>query len=213
MSTPPNTPDLTIPAGAPAPDPNTVTPDPNAPATASATAVSEKEIKTVLSKDELDSFAEAIAAANGEIPEAILKTITERGLPADVVKGYVEGRVAVERLQYADLINDIGGDAEFAKIRGWAAVNLKPEDRERINGYVKARDYGALKNVYRALKTQFVGAVGTDPARVVSGSPASAGPVAFASQAEFQRALRDPRYTNDPAYQRQILERLRVSNI
>jgi hypothetical protein len=208
MSTENKTPDLTIPNTPPVTAPAGDAPQ----GTTSTLAISDKVVNTLLTREELDKFTESVASANGEIPPDLLKTITDRGVPADVVKGYVEGRVAVERLKYSELIADVGGEAEFAKIRQWASTTMKPEDRDRINGYVKARNFEALKAEYRGLKTAFVGANGADPARTVSGS-SSGGPIAFSSQAEFQRALRDPRYANDPGYQKQVLERLRVSNI
>ena len=76
---------------------------------------------------------------------------------------------------------------------------------------IQSGNKAATKFAVEALLNRYKADVGFDGKAVSGGKVKASGAKPFRSNAEFQRALRDPRYREDPAYHNDIMDRLAVS--
>jgi hypothetical protein len=128
------------------------------------------------------------------------------GLKAKAELQSMRAQVEAEK-QTAEVLASAGGDAEFNKMRSWAAANFSDAELTRFNAAVGASKESALMAV-ELLKTRYVAANGRAPAVQVSGGNASTASNDFKSMNEVVSAMNDPRYRTDAAYRADVQRRI-----
>ena len=141
----------------------------------------------------------------------------------DLIKAYMEVQSKAEpsqQVQAADLTesdinqikNSAGGDAAYSSIINWAKSNL---DQKQINAFDEVINTGSVQAIQLAvsgLKSEYDNANGVE-GRMVTGKTAPQNKDVYRSQAELVRAMSDKRYDNDPAYRRDVIEKLERSDV
>ena len=108
--------------------------------------------------------------------------------------------------------NSAGGDASYANIINWAKANL---DQSQIAAFDEVIDTGSVQAIQLAvsgLKSEYDSANGIE-GRMVTGKNAPQNKDVYRSQAELVRAMSDKRYDTDPAYRRDVIEKLERSDV
>lgn len=212
------------PTGPNAPAPVTPAVDPNRPAwlpqefkTPEDFAKSYTELKTkaatppVQTPTDFKKYEEEYAKT-GTLSEVSYKELQEtKGISKATIDTYIEGQKAATAKAEAELLSVVGGKSEFEKISKWAATALKPADIESFNKVVNGSDPDAIKLALQALKGQYVAANGQQPT-LVSGDKNGSTDV-FRSVAEVTRAMNDPKYKSDPAYRKDVEQKLARSTV
>lgn len=147
----------------------------------------------------------------GDLTAESYEALAKIGISEDMVKVYLKGIEASAEVQIETVLAPAGGAEGFAKISAWAAQELSDEDLAEYNTAVNNPTTAAF--AVKALAARYAAAEGA-PASLIapSNSPREArGVTAFESSAEVVEAMRDPRYRTDPAYQRQVQQRLSAS--
>jgi hypothetical protein len=148
-------------------------------------------------------------AKNGELSAESLESLNKAGFNKAAVDGYIAGQKAIADQQTATLEAVAGGKDQLKATLEWAKANLTEAER---NGYDAALDSGNIELVKLAMQgvvSKYTAANGSDPALVGGGEETRSGDAApFASQAEIIRAMQDPRYKTDTAYQAKVYARL-----
>ena len=165
----------------------------------------------------LAEASEEFYASEGKLkPETIAKL--EALDSADLIKAWQELQAKAPApeapLSDADakaIVDSVGGQDSYNKALQWAAENLSDDDKASYDAVIQSGNKAATKFAVEALLNRYKADVGFDGDTVSGGKPKKSGVKPFRSNAEFQRALRDPRYAEDPAYQMDIMERLQVS--
>lgn len=150
-------------------------------------------------------------AEKGDLSPESYEALAKIGITDDMVKSYLAGVEARSEINEAEVLAAIGGADEYAKISQWALENMSEEDLAEYNAAVT--NPKTAKFAVRALAAQYEQAEGKAPKLVTPSGPASNKSAAFQSSAEVVAAMQDPRYRNDPAYQRQVQQRLAMSNV
>ena len=110
-----------------------------------------------------------------------------------------------------EIQNAVGGEQAYKNMTAWAQENFTPEE---VRAYDQALEAGNLNNINFALQAlyyRYTDAMGSE-GELVQGK-ASTTVDGFRSQQEVVRAMADPRYDNDPAYRKDVYDKLERSNI
>ena len=116
-------------------------------------------------------------------------------------------QAAISQQDADRVMTAIGGQEFYQQMLGWAAENLSPAE---VSAYDNVVNNGDADSVYWAalgLKAKYTDAVGFE-GKQVSGKRPSRSEPGFRSHAELARSIQDPRYRDDPAYRRDIEDKL-----
>ena len=104
----------------------------------------------------------------------------------------------------------VGGDKNYTNMIDWAQKSLNEQEVQMFDAVMANGDPLAAFFAVRSLAYAYNDAVGYD-GNVVQGKAPRQNTDQFRSQAEVVAAMGDPRYENDPAYRRDIMEKLERS--
>lgn len=172
--------------------------DADAKALADAAAVTpQKTIET----------ASAEFAKDGKLSDATYDTLAKTGITKSMVDMYIAGQQATRAAQVTDVLKDVGGQEEFAKVSTWAQANLTPAELAEYNTNVQA-GVNVAKLAVKALHARYVAENGTDGTLVNGGNPQGRNAQGYQTQSEVTAAIRDPRYKSDASYRDQVIAKL-----
>jgi len=104
----------------------------------------------------------------------------------------------------------VGGDANYTNMLNWAQKSLNEQEIKMFDAVMAKGDPLAAFFAVRSLAYAYNDAIGYD-GNVVQGKAPKASNDQFRSQAEVVKAMSDPRYEEDPAYRRDIMDKLERS--
>jgi len=185
----------------------------------------EGETTEVESTDE----PEAEASEASDILDRLWDQAKAESFQEDTMKELAEmdpGKLAQMHLEYrANNMNDsiteqqvdqlkeiAGGDDGYKSMMGWAQGALNENE---INMYDAVMDRGdplACFFAVQTMKYRYDDASGTE-GRMLTGKTASNKGEQFKSQAQVIEAMNDPKYDKDPAYRREVMEKLERSDV
>lgn len=144
----------------------------------------------------------------GKLSDASFEALAKIGLSREYVETYIAGQVALAAAREGEAFSLAGGAEQYAAMIKWAGANLQPEAISAFDTAVMGTK-AQMQQAITSLRAQYTAAVGNDPT-LVNGSLAgnAGGPVPFASRAEVVTAMRDPRYSSDPAYRAEVEARV-----
>lgn len=142
----------------------------------------------------------------GELSEESYKKLTDSGIPKDMVDAYIEGQKAIVAASVTEVFNSVGGEDSYRRMTEWAKTAYTPQQIEAFNKATSGSKEEMLQAV-AGLKSRFDQAYGRSP-QLLGGQGADAGTAGFASRNEMTTAMRDPRYSKDPAYRKSVEARL-----
>jgi len=121
-----------------------------------------------------------------------------------------EQALAQQALNQADVdrvMTAVGGQNEYNQMLGWAKDNLNPAEVAAYDSVVNSNDPDAIYWAALGLKAKYTDSVGYE-GKQITGKRTPATNEVFRSHAELARAIRDPRYRDDPAYRLDIETKL-----
>ena len=101
----------------------------------------------------------------------------------------------------------VGGEANYANMIDWAQQSLNEQEVKMFDAVMERGDPLAAFFAVRSLAYAYNDAIGYDGNMVQGKAPRQSNDQ-FRSQQEVVRAMADPRYEEDPAYRRDIMEKL-----
>jgi hypothetical protein len=155
----------------------------------------------------MDDFSEEFAK-DGKLSDTSYEKLSKAGIPKEMVDGFIAGQQAIAERQRADVLSAVGGETAFAQIAAWATTNVPKAEIEAINTALADRNPAIQKLALQGLQARFTAANGRDPSLVNRGPNAgNSGTDVFASRAQHVEAMKDPRYSKDPAYRTAVMEK------
>lgn len=182
-----------------------------------ANAYSELERKASGTKpvgfDNLEQYSTEFYQ-NGDLSEESIQTITTNmGIPEQIVRAYVDGQKAVMETQFGSVMNLVGGEGQYAAMTEWAAEALPEDEIDAFNKIMDGGDMNTIKMAVQGLQARYAQTNGTQQTgRLIQGDTNGPSGGAFRSVAEIVQAMKDPRYAKDPAYRRDVEQRVALSN-
>ena len=104
----------------------------------------------------------------------------------------------------------VGGDANYTNMLNWAQKSLNEQEVQMFDAVMAKGDPLAAFFAVRSLAYAYNDSIGYD-GNMVQGKAPKASNDQFRSQAEVVKAMGDPRYDTDPAYRRDIMDKLERS--
>lgn len=158
---------------------------------------------------DIDAVVNEWRTSGGALSEQTVTALKAKGLNPTIIGGYVAGQDAAAAQTRADFVKIAGDDATLDAILKWAPTNLPATEAAAYNAAIQRNDTATAKMLFEAIAARYVAANGRDPS-LVGGSnvPGAGSEPTFASWAEVTAAMSDPRYKNDPAYQKKVQARL-----
>jgi hypothetical protein len=150
----------------------------------------------------------------GQLSDNSFKKLTEMGYPREVVEAYIEGQRAVAEKSTSGLLNEIGGQDNFVAMRDWAAATVPENELNAYNAMLEGSPEHAAIAV-KGMFARYQAAQGGNfkQPKLLSGSQTGGSVAAYRSTAEVTRAMSDPKYKTDPAYRKEVEQRLASSNV
>ena len=112
--------------------------------------------------------------------------------------------------EVGELKGIVGGDQQYTQMLDWAQSNLNKQEIDMFDQVMQTGDPLAAFFAVRSLGYAYQNAIGYD-GNMIQGKAPKQNTDQFRSQAEVIAAMGDPRYDNDPAYRRDIMEKLERS--
>jgi hypothetical protein len=145
--------------------------------------------------------------------------LAEAGFNRSMVDAYLSGLqykasqdTALTTKEVTSIKASLGGEAEYTKMIEWAGNNLSPDEVEGFNQIINTQPMSAVKMAISGLHARYTAAEGREP-KLIGGRAPKGNTDKFESTAQLVAAMSDPKYSNDPAYQRKVQEKLSRSSI
>ena len=166
--------------------------------------------KLVENQVDVDSMAN-FYEQNGSLSDEHYDTLEKAGIPRDYVDSYLSGIEAQATQARDEILSEVGGQEAFGEMINWAVANWTPAQLDAYNKAVDSGDMDTVRSAVMSLAYKYQAENGRNPSLVNGGNGGSSS--GFQSVAQLTEAMKDPRYTNDPAYRKEVEAKLARSNI
>ena len=148
---------------------------------------------------------------SGELSEEAVERLGSMD-SKELIKAYMAYNAQAQSatLQQSELDSiqqSVGGPQAYTEMVQWASSNLPADEIADFNAVTATNNPAAIKFAVQALANRYRNEEGYE-APLVSGRKAPGKDKAYRSHAELSRAIADPRYSTDPAYRRDVEEKL-----
>ena len=169
----------------------------------------------------IDSATKEWSENEGKLSDETMAKISEMS-SKDLVEAYMKMQPANdpnETEAAADLTdaeintiqNSVGGEQAYNKMMAWAGQNMDQSKLDAFNSIINTASVDAVALAVSGMKAEYENAEGYE-GRMLSGKAPKTNQDVFRSQAELVRAIADPRYEKDEAYQQEVYQKLERSN-
>lgn len=160
------------------------------------------------------------ATSGKEFSEELTKEISEMA-PTDIANAYLDYRQKQEEQpqeggrdfsteEITQLKGIVGGDKNYTNMIDWAQKSLNEQEVKMFDAVMQKGDPLSAFFAVRSLAYAYNDAIGYDGNMVQGKAPRQSNDQ-FRSQQEVVRAMGDPRYEEDPAYRKDVMEKLKRS--
>ena len=178
-------------------------------------AEEEAEVESTI----LDQLWEEATSEKGEFTQETLDELGKMNVE-ELAQMHLEYRNSVQGQQpegkdfseadIKELKGIVGGEQNYANMIDWAQKSLNEQEVKMFDAVMERGDPLAAFFAVRSLAYAYNDAIGYDGNMVQGKAPRQSNDQ-FRSQQEVVRAMADPRYDEDPAYRRDIMEKLERS--
>lgn len=159
----------------------------------------------------LDAYANEYAET-GQLSQESIQKLVQSGIPESVINNYIEGIQALGEAQTNQIYGMVGGENQYNSMLEWASESLDEAEIDAFNSIMDGGNTAAMQMAVRGLHARYAQTNG-QPSKLIQGETTGPSGGAFRSVAEVTAAMRDPRYQKDPAFRRDVENRLRNSNV
>jgi len=159
----------------------------------------------------IDAYSKEYAET-GQLSEESISKLVSSGIPEPVIRNYLDGIGAISERQTQQIYSIAGGEEQYNSMLDWASENLDESEIEAFNQVMEQGTQSAKQMAVRGLQARFTQNNGPKGTLIQGETTGPSGGV-FRSVAEVTAAMRDPRYSKDPAYRKDVENRIRNSNI
>ena len=150
---------------------------------------------------------------NNQLSEKSYEELDSMGLSKDLVDGYIAGQKALADNDVSEVQKVVGGQDNYAQLLDWSAKNLSQAEKDAFNNTI---DNGSTEQVKMAVQGLMgrAGMSADNPQQnMFEGSVDNTNTDVFGSVAQVTEAMNDPRYSKDPAYRKEVEDKLARSSV
>ena len=157
-----------------------------------------------------DKFATEFAD-KGELSTDSFSELEKMGYPKEMVETYIKGMTAAQTADVDAVMQTAGGNEGYTELTEWAKTNMDEKELNLYNSMVATGTDNA-KMAVEWLMSKREAIEGVEPT-LITGKARAASKDEFRSTAEVVSAMKDERYGKDPAYTKDIEQKLARSNV
>lgn len=150
-------------------------------------------------------------AEKGELSPESFSALEELGLSKDVVESYINGQNAMVDNFTQSIYDEVGGEAEYQKLIGWATENLSQAEQDAYNNALEG-DIESAKLTLKGIQAR-AGSTNSSEPQLTQGQATQGRTDVFNSSAEVVQAINDKRYQEDTHYRSQVEQKLARSKV
>ena len=165
--------------------------------------------REALTMDDIRPFSEEFAE-KGELGEESYQKLDELGFPRELVDNYIQGMAAYSQQQSTQMMAAVGGEESYNQMTDWASKNLSEAEINPYNAIMDSGDPSQIDIAVRGMHARFK-ANDTEPS-LIQGDTVNVNN-GFNSTAEVTAAINDPRYRKDPAYRKEVQQKIQMSKV
>jgi len=172
----------------------------------------EEAVEQPQDMQQLDKYYDEFIEKN-ELSEKSYEELDALGLPRDLVDGYIAGQKALADNDVSEVQNVVGGQDNYAQLLDWSSKNLSQSEKDAFNNTI---DNGSTEQVKMAVQGLMgrAGMTADNPQQnLFEGSVDNTNTDVFGSVAQVTDAMNDPRYQKDPAYRKEVEDKLARSSV
>tara|TARA_B100000900_G_scaffold89973_1_gene73347 strand:- start:167 stop:994 length:828 start_codon:yes stop_codon:yes gene_type:complete len=172
----------------------------------------EEAVEQPQDMQQLDKYYDEFIEKN-ELSEKSYEELDALGLPRDLVDGYIAGQKALADNDVSEVQNVVGGQDNYAQLLEWSSKNLSQSEKDAFNNTI---DNGSTEQVKMAVQGLMgrAGMTADNPQQnLFEGSVDNTNTDVFGSVAQVTDAMNDPRYQKDPAYRKEVEDKLARSSV
>lgn len=159
---------------------------------------------------QFDKFAEEFASS-GELSNDSFDELAKMGYPREMVETYIKGMQSAQTADANAVMDVAGGTEGYKELTDWALNNMPENELQLYNQMVETGTDNA-KMAVEWLMSKREAAEGVEP-NLVSGKSQAPAKDEFRSTAEVVAAMKDARYGKDPAYTKDVEDKLSRSSV
>lgn len=149
---------------------------------------------------------------NGQLSQESLDKLSKAGYPKSVVDAYLNGMQATADRFAAQVKFFAGGDEAFAQMQKFIATQ-STADINAFNSLIENGDLGQIKLAIQGIKAEMTQKYGTANPTVMGNGSDRGTPTGYTNTREMTKDMADPRYQVDPAFTREVLQKIKNSTI
>ena len=157
-----------------------------------------------------DKFAEEFSS-KGELSSDSFAELEQMGYPKEMVETYIQGMKASSTADVDAVMEVAGGTDGYQELTDWAKANMQSNELEMYNNMVGTGTDNA-KMAVEWLMSKREAVEGVEPT-LITGKAKAAAKDEFRSTAEVVTAMKDKRYGKDPAYTKDVEQKLSRSSV
>ena len=165
--------------------------------------------REALTMDDIRPFSEEFAE-KGALGEESYRKLDDLGFPRELVDNYIQGMSAYSQQQSTQMMAAVGGEESYNQMTEWASTSLSETEINAYNAIMDSGDPSQIDIAVRGMHARFK-ANDTEPS-LIQGDTVNVNN-GFNSTAEVTAAINDPRYRKDPAYRKEVQQKIQMSKV
>ena len=162
------------------------------------------------SSPQFDKYADEFANS-GELSADSFSELENMGYPKEMVDTYIKGLQSAQSADSNTVMEVAGGQEGYKELTDWARDNMAEAELNVYNQMVESNTDNAKVAVEWLMSRRE--ASGAIEPNLLSGKSTSSPKAEFRSTAEVVSAMKDPRYQEDPAFRKDVEEKLARSSV
>ena len=169
----------------------------------------------------LEDLYEQASSEKGEISKEMVSKLNDMS-KQDIIQSFLNFRADAENKYQAipdmsetdvkELKGLVGGDKNYSNMLQWAQSNLTEQEINMFDSVMGRGDVASAFFAVNSLAQRYNDAAGYDGKMLTGNAPKDKGD-SYRSQAEMVAAMSDPKYDKDPAYRRDVMEKVARSDM
>ena len=161
---------------------------------------------------QLDKYYEEYTE-NNELSDKSYTELESMGLSRDLVDGYIAGQKALADNDVATIHNVVGGQDNYANLLDWSAKNLSQTEKDAFNDTIDNGSTEQVKQAVTGLMARAGMSADNPQQSLFEGDTENVATDVFKSVAQVTEAMNDPRYSKDPAFRKEVEDKLARSSV
>ena len=161
---------------------------------------------------QLDKYYEEYTE-NNELSDKSYTELESMGLSRDLVDGYIAGQKALADNDVSEVQKVVGGQDNYAQLLDWSSKNLTQSEKDAFNDTIDNGSTDQVKIAVLGLMSKAGMSPDNTQQNLFEGDVNVTNTDTFGSVAQVTDAMNDPRYAKDPAYRKEVEEKLARSSV